>query len=208
MEAAPIHASGLRTRIAELHFPTSCFRNGRYTKGGGICCVRGWTTDNVPGVTNCVFVNCTATNGQGGAVFSSHLSSTFQSCVFSNCTSTAAGGAVSFAEAQGTTLDIPDAYDEEPKFDGKLNLAVDTVSFHTFGLLWEPDGYSVFVDGRFRGRNATAVWHIPEFILLTTEAKWYRNNRMTGRGVPELSAAAQAGDDFVVDYVRVYDVEE
>ena len=103
---------------------------------------------------------------------------------------------------------IPHAYDEEPKFEGKLNLAVDTESFHTFGLLWEPDGYSVFVDGRFRGRNGTAVSHIPEFILLTTEAKWYRNNRMTGKGVPELSAAAQAGDDFVVDYVRVYDVEE
>ncbi len=80
-------------------FSNIVFRNGLYTKGGGICCVREWTTDNVSGVTNCVFVNCTATNGQGGAVFSSHLSSTFQSCVFSNCTSTAAGGAVALAEA-------------------------------------------------------------------------------------------------------------
>jgi beta-glucanase (GH16 family) len=102
---------------------------------------------------------------------------------------------------------IPAAYDEAPKFEGKLNLAVDTESFHTFGMLWEPDGYSIYVDGRLRGRNRAAVSHVPEFVLLSTEAKWYRNNRMTGKGVPELDAAARAGDDFVVDYVRVYDVE-
>ena len=54
------------------------------------------------------------------------------------------------------------------------------------------------------GREASQV---EEFVLVTTEAKWYRNNRMTGKGVPELDAAAAAGDDFVVDYVRVYDLE-
>ena len=46
---------------------------------------------------------------------------------------------------------------------------------------------------------------MPEFVLLTTEAKWYRNDRMTGKGVPELEAAAAAGDEFAVDYVRVFD---
>jgi len=35
---------------------------------------------------------------------------------------------------------------------------------------------------------------------------WYRQNRMTGKGVVELEAAAAAGDDFVVDFVRVYDI--
>ena len=75
-------------------------------------------------------------------------------------------------------------------------------------MLGEPDGYSIYVDGRLRGRNNAAVSHVPEFLLLTTEAKWYRNNRMTGKGVPELGAAARAGDDFVVDYVRVYDIAE
>ena len=103
---------------------------------------------------------------------------------------------------------IPAAYDDEPKFEGKLNLAVDTESFHTFGMLWEPDGYSVYVDGRLRGRNDAAVSHVSEFVLLSTEAKWYRNNRMTGEGVPELDAAAAANDDFAVDYVRVYDIVE
>ena len=101
---------------------------------------------------------------------------------------------------------IPAAYDEEPKFEGKLSLAVDVEEFHTFGLLWEPEGYSVYVDGRLRGRNSAAVSHVPEFVLVTTEAKWYRQGRMTGRPVPALDAAAAAGDDFVVDYVRVYDI--
>lgn len=31
---------------------------------------------------------------------------------------------------------------------------------------------------------------------------------MTGKGVPELEAVAKAGDEFLVDYVRVYDIEE
>jgi len=103
---------------------------------------------------------------------------------------------------------IPSEYDVPPKYDGKLSLTVDTEEFHTFGMLWEPDGYSIYVDGRFRGKNGKAVSHIPEFVLLTTECKWYRNNRMTGEGVPELEKAAAAGDEFVIDYVRVYDLLE
>jgi len=87
---------------------------------------------------------------------------------------------------------------------------VGTDRFVTIGLLWEPDGYTVFIDGRQSGYRhgkgpGEAVSQVPEFVLLTTEAKWYRNNRMTGKGVPELEAAWKAGDAFVVDYVRVFD---
>ena len=89
---------------------------------------------------------------------------------------------------------------------GKHTLDLDKTAYHTFGLLWEPDGYSIYVDGRFRGKNSQAVSHIPEFVLISTECKWYRNNRMTGKGVPELKAAAAANDEFIVDYVRVYDI--
>ena len=101
---------------------------------------------------------------------------------------------------------IPAGRDAEKEVSGKYNLDVDTENFHVFGLLWEPDGYSIYVDGRFRGKNGKAVSHIPEFVLLTTECKWYRKDRMTGPGVSELEEAVAAGDDFVVDYVRVYDL--
>lgn len=87
-------------------------------------------------------------------------------------------------------------------------LKVDRSQFHTFGMLWTPEGYSVYVDGRLRGTNNQAVSQVPEFILLSTECKWYRNNRMTGKGVPELESAVSADDSFVVDYVRVFDVVE
>lgn len=103
---------------------------------------------------------------------------------------------------------IPAAYDEPPKFEGKLTLDLDKTAYHTFGLLWEPDGYSVYVDGRFRGRNGKAVSHIPEFVLISTECKWYRKNRMTGKADPALEQAAAANDDFTVDYVRVYDLAD
>jgi len=101
---------------------------------------------------------------------------------------------------------IPEEFDNPPKYEGKLSLAADTEEFHTFGLLWEPSGYSVYVDGRLRGRSDKAVSHVPEFVLISTECKWYRKDRMTGKGAPELEAAAAANDAFVVDYVRVFDV--
>lgn len=83
-------------------------------------------------------------------------------------------------------------------------LRLDKTQYHVFGFLWEPDGYSLYVDGRLRGKGGTDVSAIPEFILLTTECKWYRNNRMTGKGVPQLESAAAACDEFIVDWVRVY----
>lgn len=85
-------------------------------------------------------------------------------------------------------------------------LQVDKTQFHVYGMLWTPDGYEIYVDGRLRGKNSKEVSHVPEFVLLTTETKWYRRERMTGKGVPELEESAKAGDAFIVDYVRVYDL--
>ena len=88
--------------------------------------------------------------------------------------------------------------------------------FHTIGMLWEPDGYTVFIDGRQNGPKVgtgegEAVSHVPEFVLLTTECKPYREKRMTAQPdenlLKTLDAAVEAGDDFVVDFVRVYDIE-
>jgi len=95
---------------------------------------------------------------------------------------------------------------------------LDTDSFHTFGMLWEPDGYTLFIDGVQRGEKVgkgkdlqygfpEAVSQVPEFILISTEAKFYRERKGTGSASPDLERAAAAGDDFVVDYVRVYDVD-
>ena len=44
-----------------------------------------------------------------------------------------------------------------------------------------------------------------EFILVSAEAKWYRNDHGAGKGVPELEDAWRAGDAFLVDHVRVFD---
>lgn len=88
---------------------------------------------------------------------------------------------------------------------------LDKTKFHTFGMLWEKDGYTFFIDGRQRGEKTgtkgnEAVSHVPEFLLISTEAKWYRNNRMTGKPVKALEQAV--GDQFEVDFVRVFDLVE
>lgn len=80
--------------------------------------------------------------------------------------------------------------------------------FHTFGLLWEPDGYTVFVDGKQSGYKVgnegdEAVSHAEEFVLISTEIKGFRKDN---KPEPEALQAFEAGDAFVVDFVRVYDV--
>ena len=91
------------------------------------------------------------------------------------------------------------------------SLTLDKTQFHVFGLLWEPDGYTIFIDGRQHGEKigageGEAVSQTEEFLLLTTEAKFYRKNRMTGGASPDLEKTHAAGDAFLVDYVRVYDL--
>jgi hypothetical protein len=40
-------------------------------------------------------------------------------------------------------------------------------------------------------------------------SKWsFRNNLMKGKGVPEIEVSAVSGDEFLVDYVRVYNIGE
>ena len=60
-----------------------------------------------------------------------------------------------------------------------------------------------------KGVKLGLVWHDEFDGNSLDESKWsYRNDHMTGKGVPELEAVAKAGDEFLVDYVRVYDIEE
>ena len=99
-------------------------------------------------------------------------------------------------------------------FASNVVARVGSDGFHTIGMLWEPDGYTVYIDGVQHGEKVgsgegEAVSHIPEFILLTTECHPYRGKRMTAQPDEKLrktlDEAVAAGDDFVVDYVRVYD---
>lgn len=85
--------------------------------------------------------------------------------------------------------------------------------FHTYGRLWEPDGYTVFVDGRQSGAKVgagpgEAVSHTPQFILISMEVKGYRLRKATGKYNPDIAAAVERGDAFTVDYVRVFDIQQ
>ena len=53
----------------------------------------------------------------------------------------------------------------EPVDGVRMNLKLDKTQFHVFGLLWDENGYSVYVDGRLRGSCSRAVSRIPEFLL-------------------------------------------
>lgn len=104
-----------------------------------------------------------------------------------------------------------------PSENARLSTSLDKTVFHTFGMLWEPDGYTVYIDGRQSGFKVgtgpkEAVSHVPEFILVSTEVKGCRKatdidpTYGCARPTPESFETAKKGDDFLVDYVRVYDL--
>ena len=99
-------------------------------------------------------------------------------------------------------------YTPGPESAFKKSYPISLGEFHVFGLLWEPDGYTVFVDGRQSGYKVgregdEAVSETEEFLLVTTELKSYRQN---GRPDADVAAAYEAGDALEVDFVRVYDI--
>jgi beta-glucanase (GH16 family) len=69
--------------------------------------------------------------------------------------------------------------------------------FHTFGLLWMPDYYVFYVDGKETWRtSAGGVCQTTNYIKLSDEVgKWAGD-----------IIRAQLPDRFLVDYVRVYDL--
>ena len=79
--------------------------------------------------------------------------------------------------------------------------------YHTFGLLWELDGYTFYIDGVQHGEKIESpVSNIPQFILISTEVRGYRSAEHTASA--QAKEAAEAGDVFTVDYVRVFDRAE
>ncbi len=71
--------------------------------------------------------------------------------------------------------------------------------YHTFGLLWTPEEYVFFVDGRETWRtSAGGVSQVPQYLLISDEVL------DSGGGIGQASLP----DQFLVDYVRVYDLAE
>ena len=88
--------------------------------------------------------------------------------------------------------------------------------WHYYGVDWSPDGYIFYADGREVGRQMApecAVSEVEQFILVSTECHGY-NRKFTyegGAGKPTLASEpveelfSACPDEFIVDFVRVYD---
>ncbi len=79
---------------------------------------------------------------------------------------------------------------------------LDKKEFHRFGLLWDENGYTFYVDGIEDGHINEYVSKRPEFILISTEVQGYRHDDH----LPVKAAYDNQGDTFLVDYVRVFDI--
>jgi len=66
--------------------------------------------------------------------------------------------------------------------------------FHTFALEWTPEKYVFFVDGYRYYEVTVGISHIPEYLVLSMETP----------SDPKELRGAVFPDEFVVDYVRVY----
>ncbi len=93
-----------------------------------------------------------------------------------------------------------DGYGKEHKSKGQVSKVPGVMEgFHTFSLLWMPDEYVFYVDGRETWRTkAGGVCQVPLYIKLSDEfGNWAGDVKR-----------AKLPDEFLVDYVRVYDLVE
>jgi len=91
-----------------------------------------------------------------------------------------------------------DGYGKEHKSEGKVATVPSVIEgWHTFALWWKVDEYVFYVDGKETWRtDAGGVCQVPLYIKLSDEiGKW-------GGDI----AKAKLPDQFLVDYVRVYDL--
>lgn len=95
-----------------------------------------------------------------------------------------------------------DGYGKNHKHQGsgKLKIKPTDNDFHTYAVHWSPVGYVFYIDGKESWRVAGPVSHREQFILVSTECNGYRE----GSPAPILKKA-KLPDNFIVDYVRVYD---
>ena len=77
--------------------------------------------------------------------------------------------------------------------------------YHIFGLLWNRDGYKFYVDGEMTWSADGPVSETEQFLLISTECKGYRAMEPQ----PDPALFTTGDDEFLVDYIRVYDeIEE
>ena len=91
-----------------------------------------------------------------------------------------------------------DGYGKEHKSEGKVvNVPKVMDGFHTFAIWWTPDEYVFYIDGKETWRSkAGGVSQVPQYMLLSDEiGKWAGD-----------ITTAKLPDEFLVDYVRVYDL--
>lgn len=93
-----------------------------------------------------------------------------------------------------------DGYGKAHKTEGAaVNVPGVMQGFHTFALWWKADEYIYYVDGQETWRSkAGGVCQSPQYMILSDEiGSW-------GGDITQ----AQLPDQFLVDYVRVYDLVE
>lgn len=100
-----------------------------------------------------------------------------------------------------------DGYSDAHKsMDNKVTPAGIREGFHTFALEWHPEMYVFYIDGVETWRTeGGGVCNRPGYIKVTGEIstlEWAINNLWANN-----PADATYPDSFLVDYVRVYDVE-
>ncbi len=93
-----------------------------------------------------------------------------------------------------------DGYGKHHKHEGaRVTVPGVMEGWHTFGLLWLPDEYVFYVDGKETWRSkAGGVCQVPQYMLLSDEI---------GSWAGDITKA-KLPDRFMVDYVRVYDLME
>ena len=91
-------------------------------------------------------------------------------------------------------------YGKEHKSEGKVVHVPGVMEgFHTFAVWWTPKQYVFYVDGKETWRTkGGGPSQVPEYMLLSDEiGKWAGD-----------IAKAKLPDEFLVDYVRVYDLTD
>lgn len=89
-------------------------------------------------------------------------------------------------------------YGKDHKSQGKVVKVPGVMEgFHTFAIWWKPEEYVFYVDGKETWRTkAGGICQVPEYMLLSDEIGTWGGD----------IAKAQLPDQFLVDYVRVYDL--